>query len=166
MLLIVVFFDFGYCLLIFATCCYFVVILLTCVNVCLFFVIFVSVGCVFLFCFFVAIVVDIFVDVTLLTVWHEGKKLWKNYQLMSVLQRKKNEVAADIKKTKEDLQKARMEGAIPKAKKYAPKFNKDTKVKKFLVSLYLQSISQSGQSWHEHVDHPQLHERGAGGIRP
>ena len=65
---------------------------------------------------------------------------------MSVLQRKKNEVAADIKKTKEDLQKARMEGAIPKAKKYAPKFNKDTKVKNFLVYLYLQSISQSGQS--------------------
>ena len=52
---------------------------------------------------------------------------------MSVLQRKKNEVAADIKKTKEDLQKARMEGAIPKAKKYAPKFNKDTKVKIFFV---------------------------------
>ena len=65
---------------------------------------------------------------------------------MIVLQRKKNEVAADIKKTKEDLQKARMEGAIPKAKKYAPKFNKDTKVKKFLVHLYLQSIPQSGQS--------------------
>ena len=65
---------------------------------------------------------------------------------MSVLQRKKNEVAADIKKTKEDLQKARMEGAIPKAKKYAPKFNKDTKVKTFLVSLYLHRIPQSGQS--------------------
>ena len=37
-------------------------------------------------------------------------------------------MAAEIKKTKEDLQKARMEGAMPKAKKYAPKFNKDTKV--------------------------------------
>ena len=44
------------------------------------------------------------------------------------VQRKKNEVAAEIKKTKEDLQRARMEGAMPKAKKYAPKFNKDTKV--------------------------------------
>ena len=48
--------------------------------------------------------------------------------IIIVLQRKKNEVAAEIKKTKEDLQKARMEGAMPKAKKYAPKFNKDTKV--------------------------------------
>ena len=37
-------------------------------------------------------------------------------------------MAAEIKKTKEDLQRARMEGAMPKAKKYAPKFNKDTKV--------------------------------------
>merc|ERR1711928_241069 len=49
-------------------------------------------------------------------------------EILALLKRKKNEVAADIKKTKEDLQKARMEGAIPKAKKYAPKFNKDTKV--------------------------------------
>ena len=52
----------------------------------------------------------------------------KGCVIIIVLQRKKNEVAAEIKKTKEDLQKARMEGAMPKAKKYAPKFNKDTKV--------------------------------------
>jgi len=49
-------------------------------------------------------------------------------EILALLKRKKNEVAAEIKKTKEDLQKARMEGAMPKAKKYAPKFNKDTKV--------------------------------------
>merc|ERR1711974_537507 len=48
--------------------------------------------------------------------------------ILALLKRKKNEVAAEIKKTKEDLQKARMEGAMPKAKKYAPKFNNDTKV--------------------------------------
>merc|ERR1739838_1175798 len=49
-------------------------------------------------------------------------------EILALLKRKKNEVAAEINKTKEDLQKARMEGAMPKAKKYAPKFNKDTKV--------------------------------------
>merc|ERR1712179_741768 len=48
--------------------------------------------------------------------------------ILALLKNKKNEVAAEIKKTKEDLQRARMEGAMPKAKKYAPKFNKDTKV--------------------------------------
>merc|ERR1711974_204905 len=42
-------------------------------------------------------------------------------EILALLKRKKNEVAAEIKKTKEDLQKARMEGAMPKAKKYAPK---------------------------------------------
>merc|ERR1719348_1906826 len=49
-------------------------------------------------------------------------------EILALLKRKKNEVAAEIKKTKEDLNAARMEGAMPKAKKYAPKFNKDTKV--------------------------------------
>merc|ERR1711974_353111 len=48
--------------------------------------------------------------------------------ILALLKRKKNEVAAEIKKTREDLQKARMEGAMPKDKKYAPKLNKDTKV--------------------------------------
>ena len=54
-------------------------------------------------------------------------------------------MAAEIKKTKEDLQKARMEGAMPKAKKYAPKFNKDTKVghsKTHLVISYKPSSNQ------------------------
>merc|ERR1711874_363165 len=40
-------------------------------------------------------------------------------EILALLKRKKNKVAAEIKKTKEDLQKARMEGAMPKAKKYA-----------------------------------------------
>merc|ERR1712179_563838 len=48
--------------------------------------------------------------------------------ILALLKNKKNEVAAEIKKTKEDLQKARMEGAMPKSKYHAPKFNKDTKV--------------------------------------
>merc|ERR1711974_145086 len=46
-------------------------------------------------------------------------------EILALLKRKKNEVAAEIKKTEEDLQKARMEGAMPKAKKYAPKVNID-----------------------------------------
>merc|ERR1712179_818658 len=49
-------------------------------------------------------------------------------EILALLKNKKNEVAAEIKKTKEDLQRARMEGAMPKSKYHAPKFNKDTKV--------------------------------------
>ena len=63
-----------------------------------------------------------------------------------MLKRKQKELEDLIKRTKEDLNKARMEGVMPKTKYYPPKFNKDTKVKKFLVHLYLQSIPQSGQS--------------------
>ena len=76
------------------------------------------------------------------------------------VQRKKNEVAAEIKKTKEDLQRARMEGAMPKAKKYAPKFNKDTKVGYLDIKVFF----HPGQPWHEYVDHPQLHKGGTGGV--
>jgi len=49
-------------------------------------------------------------------------------ELTQLFKRKINEVNAEIRKAKEDLQKARMEGAIPKAKKLPPKINKDTKV--------------------------------------
>merc|ERR1712112_25495 len=49
-------------------------------------------------------------------------------EILGLLKNKKNEVAGEIKKTKGDLQAARMEGAMPKSKYHAPKFNKDTKV--------------------------------------
>merc|ERR1712179_14541 len=49
-------------------------------------------------------------------------------EILALLKNKKNEVAGEIKKTKGDLQAARMEGAMPKSKYHAPKFNKDTKV--------------------------------------
>ena len=85
--------------------------------------------------------------------------------IIIVLQRKKNEVAAEIKKTKEDLQKARMEGAMPKAKKYAPKFNKDTKVGYSKIQTdYMEKCFHPGQPRHEYVDHPQLHEGRTGGV--
>ena len=45
-----------------------------------------------------------------------------------MIKRKIKEVQAEIKKTKEDLNAARLEGVMPKTKYYAPKFNKDTKV--------------------------------------
>ena len=61
--------------------------------------------------------------------------------MIILLQNKKNEVAAEIKKTKEDLQRARMEGAMPKAKKYAPKFNKDTKVGVFPSKVQAEMLS-------------------------
>ena len=49
-------------------------------------------------------------------------------EIVAMLKKKMKEIQMDIEKTKEDLQKARMEGAMPKYKKPAPKFNKDTKV--------------------------------------
>merc|ERR1712048_1177705 len=47
---------------------------------------------------------------------------------VDMIKRKIKEVQAEIKKTKEDLNTARLEGVMPKTKYYAPKFNKDTKV--------------------------------------
>ena len=49
-------------------------------------------------------------------------------EFVDMIKRKIKEVQAEIKKTKEDLNAARLEGVMPKTKYYAPKFNKDTKV--------------------------------------
>merc|ERR1719219_881421 len=49
-------------------------------------------------------------------------------EFVDMIKRKIKEVQAEIKKTKEDLNTARLEGVMPKTKYYAPKFNKDTKV--------------------------------------
>ena len=49
-------------------------------------------------------------------------------EIVAMLKRKQKELEEAIKKTKEDLNTARMEGVMPKTKYYAPKFNKDTKV--------------------------------------
>ena len=49
-------------------------------------------------------------------------------EFVDMIKRKIKEVQAEIKKTKEELNAARLEGVMPKTKYYAPKFNKDTKV--------------------------------------
>ena len=49
-------------------------------------------------------------------------------EYIAMLKRRQKELEDLIKKTKEDLNKARMEGVMPKTKYYPPKFNKDTKV--------------------------------------
>ena len=49
-------------------------------------------------------------------------------EYIAMLKRRQKELEDMIKRTKEDLNKARMEGVMPKTKYYAPKFNKDTKV--------------------------------------
>merc|ERR1712025_1103122 len=49
-------------------------------------------------------------------------------EIVAMLKRKQKDLEEAIKKTKEDLNAARMEGVAPKTKYYAPKFNKDTKV--------------------------------------
>ena len=49
-------------------------------------------------------------------------------EYIAMLKRRQKELEDLIKRTKEDLNKARMEGVMPKTKYYAPKFNKDTKV--------------------------------------
>jgi len=49
-------------------------------------------------------------------------------EIIGLFKKKISDVNNDIKRTKEDLQKARMEGAMPKSKKKPPKFDKDTKV--------------------------------------
>jgi hypothetical protein len=45
-------------------------------------------------------------------------------------------IRGDIKHTKEELNKCKMEGAMPKGKHLGPKFNKDTKVV-FLPHMWL-----------------------------
>ena len=50
------------------------------------------------------------------------------HKFIDMLKRKLKETEDAIKKTKEDLQAARMEGVMPKTKYLPPKFNKDTKV--------------------------------------
>ena len=49
-------------------------------------------------------------------------------EIVAMLKKKMKEVLLDIEKTREDLQKARMDSVMPKYGKHAPKFNKDTKV--------------------------------------
>ena len=49
-------------------------------------------------------------------------------EYIAMLKRRQKELEDLIKRTKEDLNKARMEGVMPKTKYYPPKFNKDTKV--------------------------------------
>ena len=66
-------------------------------------------------------------------------------EYIAMLKRRQKELEDLIKRTKEDLNKARMEGVMPKTKYYAPKFNKDTKVSPvhiFIVScMYFNSRS-------------------------
>merc|ERR1719244_901910 len=50
-------------------------------------------------------------------------------ETIAMLKRKIADTHREIKNTKEALQRARMEGAMPKEHKFKPKFNKDTKVK-------------------------------------
>ena len=49
-------------------------------------------------------------------------------EFVEMIKRKIKEVQSEIKKTKDELNAARLEGVMPKSKYYAPKFNKDTKV--------------------------------------
>jgi hypothetical protein len=46
-------------------------------------------------------------------------------------------IRGDIKHTKEELNKCKMEGAMPKGKHLGPKFNKDTKVMLFTTHVAL-----------------------------
>jgi len=49
-------------------------------------------------------------------------------EMLALIKKKIGDLNAEKTKVKQDLQEARMKGAMPKSKKYAPKFNKDTKV--------------------------------------
>merc|ERR1719369_1119586 len=49
-------------------------------------------------------------------------------EIIELLKKNMRDVQIEIEKTKEDLQRERLEGAMPKAKYHPPKYNKDTKV--------------------------------------
>ena len=57
-------------------------------------------------------------------------------EYIAMLKRRQKELEDMIKRTKEDLNKARMEGVMPKTKYYAPKFNKDTKVLMLVLKVH------------------------------
>merc|ERR1739838_1279724 len=63
-------------------------------------------------------------------------------EYIAMLKRKQKELEGMIKRTKEDLNKARMEGVMPKTKYYAPKFNKDTKVNLDMSMWIVHNISK------------------------
>merc|ERR1719192_1960038 len=66
--------------------------------------------------------------VSLLDVERYKEEFREVSEFVDMIKRKIKEVQAEIKKTKEELNAARLEGVMPKTKYYAPKFNKDTKV--------------------------------------
>ena len=65
-------------------------------------------------------------------------------EYIASLKRRQKELEDLIKQTKVDLNKARMEGVMPKTKYYPPKFNKDTKVIVnlvfFIFAIFFKSI--------------------------
>jgi len=63
-------------------------------------------------------------------------------EYIAMLKRRQKELEDMIKRTKEDLNKARMEGVMPKTKYYAPKFNKDTKVNLDMSMWIVHNISK------------------------
>merc|ERR1719481_514027 len=65
--------------------------------------------------------------------------------LVAVFKKKIADVNRDIKKTKEDLNKARMEGVVPRPRKQKPKFNKDTKVNLDMSMWIVHNISKEEQ---------------------
>merc|ERR1712029_798014 len=63
-------------------------------------------------------------------------------EYIDMIRRKLQETEDAIKKTKEDLQAARMEGVMPKTKYLPPKFNKDTKVNLDMSMWIVHNISK------------------------
>ena len=66
-------------------------------------------------------------------------------EIIAMLKKKMRDVQEEINRTKAELQKARLEGAMPKSKYYAPKFNKDTKVNLDMSMWITHNISKEEQ---------------------